>query len=177
MMRCTWLTLLLLGPAVGLGSCTNPSTNVQAMDPDMATYIQLVLPARIEVQRFLTQPVSFAGDGSADGLEVVLAAYDASDDLTKIVGTLQFELQARRPGETIGARIGFWPVDIKTEKAMRLYRDRLSRYYDFPLRLEQGPLTAGHYVLSVWLHLPTGQRVFDEYELDYAGTGAPPVRP
>jgi hypothetical protein len=60
---------------------------------------------------------------------------------------------------------------------MRLYRDRLSRYYDFPLQLEHGPLPAGQYVLSVWLHLPTGQRLFDEYEFTYEGAGAPPVRP
>ncbi len=168
--------LLLVGLA-GLCSCTNSSTNVQAPDPDLASYIQLVLPSRMEIQRFLTQPVSFAGDGTADGLEVVLAAYDASDDLTKVVGTLQFELQVRRPAEHIGTRVAFWPVEIKTEKALRLYRDRLSRYYDFPLQLEQRPLPAGQYVLSVWLHLPTGQRLFDEYEFTYEGTGAPPVRP
>ena len=39
------------------------------------------------------------------------------------------------------------------------------------------PLPAGQYVLSAWLLLPTGQRLFDEYEFTYDGTGAPPHRP
>ncbi len=173
----TWLIALSLVAALGVCSCTDAPTGVQTSDPELDAYIRLILPKRIEIQRFLTQPVSFAGDGSADGLEVVLAAYDTSDDLTKIVGTLHFELQTRRPGEHIGTRAAFWPVEIKTERALGLYRDRLSRYYDFPLQLEHGPLPAGQYLLSVWLHLPTGERLLDEYEFTYEGTGAPPVRP
>lgn len=177
MMRSTGPIGVLLTATLGVCSCTNSSTSVQTSDPELAAYLQLLLPARIEIQRFLTQPVSFAGDGNADGLEVVLAAYDASGDLTKVAGTLNFELVSRKPAEHIGTRVALWPIEIKTEKAMRLYRDRLSRYYDFPLQLEQRPLPAGQYVLSAWLNLPAGERRFDEYEFTYEGTGAPPVRP
>jgi hypothetical protein len=167
-------TLVLLGLAA-LGGCAK-SAKVQTSDPEVAAYLQLIEPEKIQIQRFLTQPVSFAGDGTADGLEVVLAAYDGSGDLTKIAGTLYIELTSRKAKDSIGERLALWPIEIKTQQAMRLYRDRLSRYYDFPLQLEQRPLPAGQYVLSVWLNLPTGERVMDEYEFTYEGTGAPPVK-
>ena len=163
--------------ALGLCACNAPSTDVQATSPEVAEYVQLIMPARIQIQRFLTKPVSFAGDGSADGLEVILAAYDASDDLSKVVGTFHFELQARKVRESVGTRVAFWPVEMKTAQALRTYRDSLSRFYTFPLQLEQKPLPAGQYVLSAWLQLPTGQHLFDEYEFTYDGTGAPPHRP
>jgi len=166
----------VLAGLLGLGGCAK-SASVQASDPELAAYLQLIQPQRVEIQRFLTQPVSFAGDGSADGLEVVLAAYDVSGDLTKIAGTLYIELTSHKVGDTIGNRLALWPIEIKTERAMQLYRDRLSRYYDFPVQLEQRPLPAGQYVLSVWLNLPTGARLLDEYEFAYEGTGAPPVKP
>jgi hypothetical protein len=167
----------LSAAALALGACNAPSTDVQADSSQVADYVQLIMPARMQIQRYLTKPVSFAGDGSADGLEVILAAYDSADDLTKVVGTFHFELQSRKVREAIGTRVAFWPVDIKSEKAIRTYRDSLSRFYTFPLQLEQKPLPAGQYVLSAWLLLPTGQRLFDEYEFTYEGTGAPPQRP
>ena len=165
--------------ACGMWGCTSPKSEVKLDDPEVATYVELVLPARIEIQRYLTKPVSYAGDGNADGLEVILAAYDGTGDLTKVVGSFHFELVERHVKDSIGTRLDFWPVDIKSEKAMRAYQDRLSHYYQFPLELksEQKPLSPGQYVLSVWLQLPTGRRLFDEYEFSYDGKGAAPVRP
>jgi hypothetical protein len=172
------LTLLILA-ATGLllSGCTAPNAAIQTSDPELATYLELVLPARIEIQRYLTKPVSYASDGNADGLEVILAVYDKSDELTKVYGTLHFELVHRKITESVGTRIAFWPIEITTDKAMHLYRDHLSRFYQFPLQLDQKALPAGQYVLSVWLHLPGGRRVYDEYEFTYDGSGAPPVRP
>ncbi len=155
--------------------CTD-QPKIDPGDPQMSAYIDLVLPDRIEVQRYLTKPVSLAGDGTADGLEVILAAYDAAGDPTKVVGTFHFELQTRRPGEHIGERVGFWPVDIRTAEAIRRFRDPLSRYYQFPLQLPERPLKPGQYALSVWLHLPGGKRLLDDYEFTYDGRGAPPAR-
>lgn len=166
--------VVLLGSAL-LG-CEAPRAEVQLTDPNVAAYLDLVMPARIEIQRFLTKPVSFAADGNADGMEVVLAAYDGADELTKVAGVVHFELQSRRRSETIGERIAFWPVEIDSQKTMRMYRDRLSRFYDFPLQLKHQTLPAGQYVLSVWVILPTGRRLFDEYEFEYDGRGAPPTR-
>ncbi len=165
--------------ALGAGGCQQPQADVQLVDSEVAQYVELVLPARIEIQKFLTKPVSFAGDGAADGVEVILAAYDAAGDLTKVVGTFHFELTQNHVKDSIGTRLAFWPVAIKTDAAMRLYQDRLSRYYEFPLELQPDhkPLPVGQYVLSVWLHLPTGRRIFDEYEFTYDGQGAAPVQP
>jgi hypothetical protein len=174
MLQGTWLLGLA---ALSLPACTTAHSEVQASDPEMAAYVELVLPTRIEIQRYLTRPVSFSGDGSADGLEVVLAAYDAAGDLTKVVGTFHFELQTRRLAERVGTRVAFWPLAVNSPEAMRMYRDPLSRFYQFPLELDQKPLPAGQYVLSVWLHLPAGRRLFDEYEFTYDGSGAPRVRP
>ena len=170
------LLFYLVALPLALSGCNDAQPQMQTGDPELATYVQLILPQRIEIQRYLTKPVSFAGDGNPDGLEVILAAYDVSGDLTKVVGTFHFELQTRRHADHIGTRVAFWPVELKSEKAVRMYRDNLSRYYDFPLQLEQKPLPVGQYVLSVWLHLPTGQRLFDEYEFTYDGGGAPPAR-
>jgi hypothetical protein len=169
--------LTLVNAGLLLAGCTAPNATIQTNDPELATYLELVLPARIEIQRYLTKPVSYAGDGNADGLEVILAVYDKSEELTKVYGTLHFELVSRKITESVGTRVAFWPVDIKTDKAMHLYRDHLSRFYQFPLQLDQKSLPAGTYVLAVWLHLPGDRRLYDEYEFTYDGSGAPPVRP
>lgn len=157
-----------------LAACESTGPRPATGDPELAEYVELILPARVEIQRYLTKPVSFAGDGKADGLEVILAAYDAADDLTKVVGTFHFELQTRRMSDRIGQRVAFWPVEVNSTETMHEYRDHLSRFYDFPLQLNEA-LTPGQYVLTAWLHLPTGRRLFDEYEFTYDGSGAPPV--
>lgn len=169
--------LLAVVGGLSLAGCTAPNATIKADDPELGTYLDLVLPSRIQIQRYLTKPISYAGDGNADGIEAILAVYDKSDELTKVYGTFHFELVSRKAGETIGQRIAFWPVDIKTDKAVHLYRDHLSHFYQFPLQLEQKSLPAGQYVLSVWLHLPGDRRLYDEYEFTYDGKGAPPVRP
>lgn len=160
---------VLISVVVG---CADSKTAVHSDDPELAAYLQLVLPTRIRILEW-TRPVSLAGDGRADALEVIVEARDASDDLTKVAGTFHFELQSRRLSDSMGTRVAFWPVEITTQKAMRMYRDPLSRFYHFPLKLEQ-PLPAGRYSLSVWLHLPAGQRLYDEYEFEYDGGAAPP---
>jgi len=162
----------LLTASCAFVGCQQPAAAVKSDDPQMAAYMQLVLPVHVKILGW-TKPVSLAGTGQADALEVVLEARDAADDLTKVVGTLQFELQSRKLSDQMGTRVAFWPVEITTEPATRMYRDPLSRFYHFPLQLER-PLPAGHYTLDVWLHLPGGQRLYDEHEFDYDGTAAPP---
>ncbi len=171
----SWAISALALQLFSVAGCTTPGAGTVA-NPDAAAYLDLILPARVEIQRYLTRPVSFAGDGEADGLEVVLAAYDGADDLTKAVGTFRFELQARRPGEQIGTQVASWTIGVDSQKALRTYRDRLSRFFTFPLQLDQKPLPAGRYLLAVWLHLPDQRRLYDEYEFDYDGRGAPPYQ-
>lgn len=168
--------LLLLGtvaPAMLLG-CAADGSHARTDSPEMAAYVQLVMPAQIKILEW-TKPVSLAADGNADGVEAVLEARDSFDDLTKVVGTLHFELRTRRLSDRMGTRVAFWPVEINSVETMRMYRDPLSRFYRFPLQLDQGPLKPGRYALMVWLLLPTGQRLLDEYEFQYDGAAAPPA--
>jgi hypothetical protein len=166
--------LIATAVAAGLSSgCADSSARVRADDPQMASYVQLVMPSHVKILEW-TKPVSLAGDGSADALEVIVEARDSFDDLTKVVGTFHFELSTRKLADSVGTRVAFWPIEVNTEKSMRMYRDRLSKFYHFPLQLQAPPLPAGRYNLSMWLHLAGGERLFDEYEFDYDGKAAPP---
>lgn len=166
--------LLLAG--VLLAGCTPARRGVATDAEQLAEYIELVLPARIQVLEW-TKPVSLTGSGDADGLEVILAAYDAFDDETKAIGTFHFELQSWRPSEHLGTRVAFWTVDVTTARALRSYRDHPTGFYRFPLQLVRRPLTPGTYILTVRLHLPTGRRLEDEHRFDYDGSPVPTVRP
>lgn len=170
---CTYL--LIAVTMLGAGACTPRRHKVQADSPALAEYIALVMPARVRILEW-TKPVSFAGDGNADGLEVILAAYDALDDETKAVGTFHFELQTRRVSEHIGRRLAFWPVEVTSARDLRAYLDHPTGFYRFPLKLDPAPLPPGRYALTVWLHLPTGRRLSGEYEFSYDGGRVPTVQ-
>jgi hypothetical protein len=161
---------LAAAAAGGLG-CDQSRTFVQADSPEMAAWVELVMPAQIKILEW-TKPVSLVGDGNPDTIETIVEARDSFDDLTKVVGTFHFELTSRRLSDRMGTRVAFWPVEITTEDAMRMYRDPLSRFYHFPLQLEER-LAPGRYVLNVWLILPGGSRLLDEYEFEYAGGPVP----
>ncbi len=144
----------------------------------MESYVRAMLPRRIEVQRYLTKPVSFSGSGDADGLEVILAALDRMNDPTKVVGNFQFELHTLRPASSdpLGQRVAFWPVEVKSDESFLLYWDRFARFYRFPLRLESAALPPGKYILSARLRVPTGDTLFDQYEFTHEGGAVPAVR-
>jgi hypothetical protein len=159
-----------------VAGCETPPRPDPDQSDELRTYLRLVMPASIKIQRFLTQPVSFAGNGTADGLEVILGAVDSAGDNTKVVGTLQFNLETRRMSDRIGTRVAFWEVEINTREAMMAYVDRPSPFYLFPLRLDGEPLKPGQYALTARLHLPTGDCLVDEYVFTYDGSGVPPAR-
>jgi len=144
-------------------------------DADRAARVRLLLPTRIKIQPW-TQPVSFNGQRDADGLEVLLAAYDCLGEETKAVGTLHFELYTRRPAsaDRFEKRLAFWPVELDSKEALARYWDRSVRFYRFPLRLEQGALPPGRYILTAQLQTLSPERLTDEYEFTYeAGTAVP----
>ncbi len=144
-------------------------------DPDLglAEYEQLFMPHAAKVLEW-TKPISLAADGSADAVEAIVEVRDGTNELTKVVGVFHFELQSRRASDRMGERIGFWSVSVTSAEATLAYRDPLSRYYHFPLKLEQPSLAPGRYALGLTLHLPGGKRIFTEYEFEYAGGAAPP---
>ncbi len=161
--------------AASVSACKSAQTGIKPDNAQMETYAQLVMPATIAIERSWTKPVSYARNGTADGLEVVLAVRDSAGDATKVLGTFHFELQSRKLSERIGTRVAFWPVQIDSEPTLRKYLDPGLHLYIFPLQLDSQPLHAGRYVLSVWLNLPGGERLFDEYEFNYDGGTALPA--
>jgi hypothetical protein len=161
-----------------LPACTPRTGGVESDDAGLAASARLIMPVRIKIEPWTTA-VSLSGKGSPDGLEVLLAAYDAFGDETKIVGTLHFELYTRRgaSAERRDKRIAFWPVELNTHDALAHYWDRSVRFHRFTLRLPDGPLKPDRYILAVTLLTPAGERLFDEYDLTVeAGKTAAPSR-
>lgn len=170
-----WLSIAFL--VLTLGGCCKDQITVQADDPELAAWIELMLPTDVEIQRYLTKPVSFAGTGDPDGIELILAAYDTSGDLTRIVGTLQVELEQRRLPDRIGRRVAFWPIEVGTPESNQRYWDPLARFYRFPLQLQSPPLEPGQYVIRTWLHVPgKANHLLSEYAFTYDGEPVPPSR-
>lgn len=167
---CLLVLLIALASSVG---CAGKTGAVQASSPELATYAQLVMPTRIKIQPW-TQPVSFAGQADADGLEVLLAAYDTFGEETKAVGTLHFELYTRRQASAdhLGKQIAFWPIELDSRESLARYWERSVRFYRFPLHLAAPPLAPGEYILCATLSTPTEQRLFDEYEFTYEAGSA-----
>ena len=129
---------------------------MQLDDPELAAFVRLMMPKQIEIQRYLTKPVSFAGDGNADGIEVILAVRDKLGDPVKVVGTFQFELDRTRmaSADRLGKRVAFWKVQISSDETFTQYWDRPARWYVFPLQLDRGPLEPGRYILTARLLSP-----------------------
>src|ERR1051326_3655553 len=164
-------TIAVLAVLALLPACAERNSKASMENPDVEQFIKLMMPQKIQIQR-LTRPVSFAADGNADGLEVLLAASDSSGDNTKIAGTLLLELHKFRAASTdeVGDRIALWPIAINSPETMRLYWERASRYYLFPLQLpEKARLPNGKYVLTAQLTSPIGDRLFDNYTFEYHG--------
>jgi len=176
--RAALLVAACLGP-LWVCACQAEQANVQLDDPELTAFVRLMMPKQIEIQRYLTKPVSFAGDGNADGIEVILAVRDKLGDPVKVVGTFQFELHGMRmaSADRLGKRVAFWKVQISSDETFTEYWDRPARWYVFPLQLERGPLEPGRYILTARLLSPTGETLFHEYRFHHEGGSVPGVSP
>ena len=161
-----------------LAGCQSDRATISADTPEMTSFLNIILPRKIEIQHYLTQPRAFGGDGVASGLEVILAAKDAFGDDVKCVGKFNFELYSQRlaSGDKFGKRVGFWTIEVNSEAAQRTYWDRLSRFYQFKLELDEGRLEPGDYILTAQLAPPTGDKLFDEYSFSHGGAKAEPAK-
>jgi len=162
-----------------LTACGPKPTAISTDQPELAAFVQLVLPARIEIQRYWTRPVNLAGSGAPDALEVIVSAYDSVGDSTKLVGKLNFELYTRRPASSdrLERRIGFWTVALDSKEALMRHWDSLARFYRFELQLPEPPLAPGRYILLVRLIIPGEKHLQDEYEFEYPPKARPPTGP
>jgi hypothetical protein len=165
------VSTLPIGVLLSSAGCQEPRTDVGLDDPELAAFVRLMMPAKIEIQHYLTKPYDFSGTGDADGLEAILAALDSFGDPIKCVGTFHWELYTMRmaSGDKLGERVAFWPVTIDSDQTLIKYWHRYSRYYRFPLKLREGKLRPGRYVLTARLVMPTGEKLVDEYEFTYEG--------
>lgn len=159
-------TLGLLALAL-LPACRSPDATISSSDPQMAAFIRLMIPRSIEIRHYLTKPVSFEGAGNANGIEVILVALDAFGDPVKATGVFNFELyQLRRASaDRFGERVAYWSETIDSEPSLARNWDRLARMFAFRLQLPMNDLPPGEYILNAQLVTPTGEKLFDEYEL------------
>jgi hypothetical protein len=155
------------------GGCQQSSARL-GDDAALTTFVELVRPRQIEIQRHFTKPVSYEGSGDADGLEVIVAAKDASGDEVKCVGEFLFELYEQRlaSGDPLGKRVAYWAVSVDSADSVQLYWDSLSRFFKFPLRFEQQVLAPGRYVLTAQLAAPGGAKLRDDYDFSYRAGSA-----
>lgn len=163
-----WLCAGLLALA-GSPGCSSSQSTIQADDPQVASMVQMMMPRKVEIQRYLTRPCSVPAGGEANAVEVVLAAKDRLGDDVKCVGTYNFELFKHRDSsaDRLGERVGFWSVAIDSEAALAQYWDRVTRFYNFRLELDEGKLPSGRYILSAQLTPAGADRLFDEYEFSH----------
>lgn len=159
---------LLASAALLISGCQH-HRSVQLDKPELAAFVRLVMPARLEIQRYLTRPCDFAGGGDADGLEVILTTLDSSGDPVKCLGTFHFELHTVRlaSADKLGKLVARWSTTVGSSESLAQYWDRSSRYYRFPLKLAGETLAPGRYVLSAWLITPTDEKLFDDYEFTH----------
>jgi hypothetical protein len=174
-LRGRWLAL---GLPLLIVACSPDRAAVRVDTPEMAAFIELMMPQRIEIQKF-SQPISVTGTGRADAVEVIIAAIDATGDNTKITGTFQFELHRRQltSGLRISERVAYWRVPVLTAAEAAAHWDRYARFYRFPLKLEGEALPPDDYVLKAQLTSPTGEHLFDEYVVRFDGSPVPPLEP
>ncbi len=169
----TWTPLLLCG-------CEAGTADLSADAPELQRFVRLVLPRRIEIQRYLTKPVQLDTGDDRDGIEVILQALDSFGDPVKCVGTFHFELREQRfaSSDRLGRRIGFWKQTLDSDESIVMYWDRLSRFYRFPLQLRDTDLAPGAYVVTATLTTPTGDKLYDEYVFTHnAEPGTPAEQP
>lgn len=162
--------LVLLG---GVCGCQD-RVSMDPANPQQGIAAKMLVPSAIEVQRYLTKPIRFKGEGPPDGIEVILAARDAQGEEMKVIGSFFFELHKIRhaSGDRLGDQISAWEVKVDTPDALGQYWDRFTRYYRFPLQLQGGTLAPGGYIMAVRFASPWGEKLFAEYEFTQEGAAA-----
>lgn len=160
---------LVVGTLLLSAGCQGPAASVQLDNPELSAFVRLMMPAKIEIQHYLTKPFDFEGSGDADGLEVILTTLDSFGDPVKCTGTFHFDLHTMRmaSGDRLGPEIASWSVTIDSDKTLVQHWYRYARCYRFPLKLRSGKLPPGRYILSARLITPTDQKLYDTYEFTY----------
>lgn len=108
----------------------------------------------------MTQVADWNSDGTPDGFEVQVEAFDHFGDPTKIVGKLYFEMYAYRQAHTDRRalqRSGYWEVNIESAEDCARYWDRFERAYHFNLVWSAVPEPGKKYIFQVTYVAPWGE--------------------
>ncbi len=162
---------LLLGMVI-LGGCTQP-----AIDEPPPAESSLFGPTAMRIHPIFTQIKDFTGDGSDDGIEVLLEFQDQFGDPTKASGTVMFELYDYRQGnaEMRGQRLSNpWMGSINTVNEQKVRWNRTSRTYTFQLSYPSISRFKS-YVLTATFRSNAGGRFSDKIVLK--GEETPTTKP
>ena len=156
--------LLVLGLSVlSVTGCTQPS-----FEEPLPEEGELFNASAMRIHPIFTQVKDWTGDGTADGIEVLLEFQDVFGDPTKAAGTVMFELHGYRPGnpEPKGQRLANpWIGSMTSYDEQRARWNRTSRTYTFQLAFPQVEKTRS-YVLAAQFRATTGERLFGQAVLE-----------
>ncbi len=153
---------------LALPGCQAPASRPAADAESLSETVRVLSPREIRIQRYLTEAHAFPGSETPNGVTVLLAALDSFKDPIKCVGNFQFELYTHRPasGNPLGERVGYWSIELTDQSSIAKYWDRYSRFFKFDLKLSQGVLKPGKYILTATFTPPGGDRIEDRYEFE-----------
>ena len=124
----------------------------------------------MRIHPIFSEVKDWTGDGTPDGLEVLVEFQDRFGDPTKAAGTLMFELYdyRRTNPDPRGSRLANpWVGSITTLGEQTAHWNRTSRTYSFQLALPTVE-SSKSYVLTAMFHASNGGRYFDRVVLESA---------
>ena len=156
------------------GCATNPPVGDETVRREM---LALLMPSRIEIVEPFTRVKSFDDDNIPDGIEVLLQAVNALDNPgLMVVGRVRVELfeYIAASADPKGRRLEHWEIELSTKSHQRTYWNQLTQMYEFRLGVAPEVIPrAAKYVLRVTYDSPLGERLTDEYLIEYRPGGGP----
>lgn len=152
----------------------------QRATPDQAAreeMLRLLMPERIEIIQPFTRIRSFDNDTVPDGIELLVRAVNhLGNPGLMLVGDVRVEIYGYVPASADhkGPQIDYWDIPLKTRSDQQQYWNQLTQMYEFSLRVNAAELPkAQKFVLQVTYGSPLGERLTDEFVLDYDEFGGP----
>jgi hypothetical protein len=137
-----------------------PSNGLSVYQPYVA--------ARLDVTP-LTDFVAGGSGEEASQIKVYVGVLDSFDCQIKSPGTFRFELYEHVEGssEPRGSRVALWPdVDLTDSGENNSFWRDFLRVYEFNLDFKPG--SSRRYILDVTFMCPMGERLSDDFVLEYA---------
>lgn len=137
--------------------------------PTAEQLVSYYSPRSIKILPF-TKARSFDDDAIPDGLGISLRTLDAAGDPVKAYGTFMFELYTFHSASLNkrGELLQTWTQPVASIEEQKQFWERVTATYEFQLSWEGNPLPPQkRYVLVASFQAPGGDRLFDQYELEF----------